>query len=125
MPSKPLCPCEGRTLDKHLQPTILAFLAQGPEHGYKLVDRLSGSPVMNGRKPDRPGVYRSLVAMESQGLVKHVVTPSGSGPAKRLYQLTPTGQVCLGKWIATLQRYHEEIGELLSMMRDVNSRIEV
>ena len=85
MASRPSCPCEGRTLDRHLQPTILAYLADGPEHGYALADRLSGSPLMNGGRPDRPGVYRSLVAMESQGLVKHVVAASESGPAKRLY----------------------------------------
>ena len=123
MPFKPLCPCEGQTLDRHLQPTILAFLAQGPEHGYKLVDRLSVSPLMNGCKPDRPGVYRSLVAMEGQRLVKHVVVPSKSGPVKRLYELTPAGRECLDKWLDTLHRYHEQIGELLSMMRDANSEV--
>ena len=123
MPSRPLCPCESRTLDRHLQPTILAYLADGPEHGYALADRLSGSPLMNGRRPDRPGVYRSLVAMEGQGLVKHVVAASHSGPAKRLYRLTRTGEVRLGKWINTLERYQEGIGRLLAMMREANSKI--
>ena len=55
MASRPSCPCEGRTLDRHLQPTILAYLADGPEHGYAMADRLSGSPLMNGGRPDRPG----------------------------------------------------------------------
>ena len=107
MPSTPTCPCEGQTLDRHLQPTISACLADGPEHGYALADRLSDSPLMYGVRPDRPGVYWSLVAMENQGLVKHVVAASESGPARRLYQLTPTGKVCLGKWIDTLERYRK------------------
>ena len=76
MSSRPSCPCPGRTLDRHLQPTILAYLADGPEHGYALADRLSGSPLMNGCSPDLPGVYRSLVALEGRGIVKHVVTAS-------------------------------------------------
>ena len=121
MSSRPSCPCEGRTLDRHLQPTILAYLADGPEHGYALADRLSGSPVMNGCSPDRPGVYRSLVALEGRGIVKHVVTTSENGPAKRLYRLTPAGKACLGKWIDTLERYQEGIGRLVAMMREANS----
>jgi len=123
MSSRPPCPCEGRTLDRHLQPTILAYLAGGPEHGYAMADRLSGSPLMDGCRPDHPGVYRSLVAMEGQGLVRHVVTVSESGPAKRLYRLTPTGKACLGKWVDTLERYQEGIGKLLVMMREANSLI--
>jgi DNA-binding PadR family transcriptional regulator len=122
MSSRPRCPCEGGTLDRHLQPTILAYLVDGPEHGYALADRLSGSPLMDGCRPDRPGVYRSLVAMESQGLVKHVVTASESGPAKRLYRLTPAGKVCLRKWTGTLERYQKEIRKLVAVMRAANSK---
>lgn len=123
MPSKPRCPCEGGTLDRHLQPTILAYLADGPEHGYALADRLSRSPLTNGCRPDRPGVYRSLVAMERQGLVKHVVTASQSGPAKRLYRLTPAGKVCLRKWTETLARYQKGIRKLVALMRAANAGI--
>ena len=38
MPDKPSCPCEGQTLDRHLQPTILAVLAEGPLHGAARAD---------------------------------------------------------------------------------------
>jgi DNA-binding PadR family transcriptional regulator len=123
MPSRPLCPCEGRTLERHLQPTILAYLADGPEHGHALADRLSGSPPMSGCRPDRSGVCRSLVAMEGQGLVKHLVAASDSGPAKRLCRLTRTGEVCLGKWINTLERHREGIGRLVAMIRAASSEI--
>jgi len=123
MSSRARCPCQGGVLDRHLQPTILAYLADGPEHGYALADRLSGSPLMNGCRPDRPGVYRSLVAMESQGLVKHVVTASESGPAKRLYRLTSAGKVCLGKWTDTLERYQKGVAKLVAVLRAANSKI--
>ena len=124
MPSNSSCPCEGGTLDRHLQPTILALLVYGPEHGYGLAAKLSESSLLQGCKPDGPGLYRCLAAMEGQGLVKHVVTPSSSGPAKRLYKLTPKGKKCLGKWIDTLQRYHQCIGKLIRLMKHSQSKLE-
>ena len=117
MADKPSCPCEGQTLDRHLQPTILAILVEGPLHGYAIVDRLARSPLTNGCKPDRPGVYRALNTMEDHRLVSHAWTLSESGPAKRLYELTSEGRTCLTKWTATLDRYRKGIGELVAMLR--------
>ena len=117
MPEKSLCPCEGQTLDRYLQPTILAILADGPLHGYAIVERLAASPLLNGCKPDRPGVYRALNTMEDHGVVTHAWMPSENGPAKRLYELTSEGRVCLAKWAGTLDHYREGIAELVGMMR--------
>ena len=117
MPKKPSCPCEGQTLDRHLQPTILAILAEGPLHGYAIVDRLARSPLLNGNTPDRPGVYRALNLMEDQGLVTPAWTPSESGPAKRLYKLTSEAKTCLAKWTTTLDHYRQGISELVAMLR--------
>ncbi len=41
---QPTCPCEGQTLDRHLQPTMLGFLCNGPLHGYALVKLLIDAP---------------------------------------------------------------------------------
>ena len=117
MPEEPSCACEGRTLDRHLQPTILAILTEGPLHGYPIVERLARSPLMSGCKPDRPGVYRALNSMEHQGVVTHTWTPSQSGPSKRLHNPTSEGTTCLTKWTATLDRYRQGIGELLATMQ--------
>ena len=118
MPKKPLCPCEGRTLDRHLRPTILAILAEAPLHGYAIVEQLARSPLMNGCKPDRPGVYRALDAMDKQGVVAHAWSPSQSGPAKRLYKLTPAGRTCLRKWTATLDNYRQGLDALVTTLRE-------
>ena len=122
MPSKPTCPCEGQTLDRLLAPNILAFLADGPAHGYALVERLATSPLMNGTKPDRAGVYRALAAMEAQGTVTHSLRDSKIGPSKRLYQLTRDGRDCLKKWVVTLERYSSDVGALAKTMREVAFR---
>jgi hypothetical protein len=34
------CPCSGATLDKLVQPAILAALTKGPVHGYGLAERV-------------------------------------------------------------------------------------
>ena len=52
------CPCDGKTLDRLIQPAILVVLADGPLHGYRLVERIGKLPGFSGQKPDASGVYR-------------------------------------------------------------------
>ncbi|NLF72542.1 MAG: PadR family transcriptional regulator [Candidatus Anammoximicrobium sp.] len=116
------CPCGGRTLDKLIQPAVLAVLAEGPLHGYCLAERLGESLTFGGQKPNSSGVYRSLKTMETRGLVASSWTVSESGPAKRTYQLTPAGQRCLEQWITTLEEYREGITSLLKAARKAAGR---
>ncbi len=111
------CPCEGHTLDRLLQPTVMALLGESPMHGYSLVKRLQDSPMMRGGRPDRTGIYRLLGAMEKQGLLAHEVCSSQVGPSKRVYVLTDLGWQCLGTWINTLDNYQRAIGDLVDMLR--------
>ena len=73
MGSRRLCACEGKNLDRLLQPTVMALLVEGPQHGYALVDRLKDSPLMKGCKPDDTGVYRLLSLLQKQRLVRQRV----------------------------------------------------
>ena len=119
MPDKRNCACEGHTLDRMLQPTVMAILAKGPQHGYALVERLCESPLLMGTKPDDTGVYRLLKMLEGQRLVRHEVAESELGPSKRIYELTDLGRECLSKWIDTLDGYQKDVGRLVKMMRKV------
>jgi DNA-binding PadR family transcriptional regulator len=118
---KRTCPCEGQTLDRLLQPTVMALLVKEPLHGYALIDRLKDSPLMKGSAPDPTGVYRLLNTLEEQGMVSHAWSESEEGPAKRLYKLTSSGRTCVEEWIDTLDGYHKDIGRLVKMMRKVKS----
>ena len=111
------CPCLGQTLDKFIQPAILTILAKQASHGYKLVQHIANMPILKGRKPDPTGVYRVLKTMENRRLVVSAWNASESGPAKRLYKLTPTGKECLYRWIETLEDYQESIGKFLATAR--------
>jgi DNA-binding PadR family transcriptional regulator len=111
------CACEGQTLDRLLQPAVMAVLSEGPLHGYGLVDRLKESPMMKGAKPDATGVYRLLSTLEDLGMVTHHLADSDLGPSKRVFELTTAGQACLSKWIDTLERYQQDIVQLIQFMR--------
>jgi PadR family transcriptional regulator PadR len=111
------CPCVGKTLDKLLQPAILAVLGKGPLHGYKLADQISGMPLLRGQKPDVSGVYRFLKSMEDKGLVVSSWDCSERGPARKSYRLTRTGEQCLARWIRTLEEYQRAVASLLKTSR--------
>jgi PadR family transcriptional regulator, regulatory protein PadR len=116
------CPCAGGTLDKLIQPAVLAVLARGPMHGYGLAERIGDLPAFAGDKPDVSGVYRYLKAMERKGLVRSAWDLSESGPAKKTYQITPAGQRCLRRWVQTLARYRDAISALLSTARQASRK---
>jgi PadR family transcriptional regulator, regulatory protein PadR len=111
------CPCTGGTLDKLVQPAILVVLTEGPSHGYRLVERVGEMSLSGGQKPNASGVYRVLKQMEARGLVASSWIFSESGPAKRSYQLTSTGEDCLKHWIETLTAYRDGISSLLRAAR--------
>ncbi|MGH9150229.1 MAG: PadR family transcriptional regulator [Acidimicrobiales bacterium] len=68
---------------------LLLLVAEAPGHGYALLDRL-GAVGAGGR--DHAATYRSLRAMERDGLVMSCWTGSKVGPARRTYHLTEAGR---------------------------------
>jgi PadR family transcriptional regulator PadR len=111
------CPCSGGTLDKLVQPAILAVLAKEPSHGYRLAEKLSEMPGFAGAKPDVSGIYRFLKGMERNGLVVSSWETPGTGHAKRRYEITAAGEECLVRWVETLGDYLTTITALLEVAR--------
>lgn len=122
MSAFPGCPCSGSTLDKLIQPAILAVLAKEPSHGYRIAERISELPGFGGEKPDVSGVYRFLKSMESKRLVVSSWDTPGRGHAKRLYEITDEGEACLTQWVGTLEQYLRTITALLKTTRAAVSR---
>jgi PadR family transcriptional regulator, regulatory protein PadR len=115
------CPCSGRNLDKFIQPVVLAVLAGGPMHGYRIEQRLSELPLFAGQAPDITGVYRFLNLMESRGLVVSAWDAPRAGPARKSYQLTAPGRDCLGRWRATLDEYRRQVCQVLDLLQAATS----
>lgn len=113
----PGCPCSGGTLDKLIQPAILAVLSRESSHGYRIAERISEIPHFMGEKPDVSGIYRFLKTMESKGLVVSSWDTPGRGHAKRRYTITAAGEACLTQWVGTLEEYLATITALLKTTR--------
>jgi DNA-binding PadR family transcriptional regulator len=107
------CPCVGATLDKLIQPAILAILSHEPLHGYELTQRIGGIPHFLDELPDMSGIYRMLKSLETRGMVSSHWDMSSDGRPKRVFSITDAGKQCLEHWNDTLKNYHKTIGSLL------------
>jgi DNA-binding PadR family transcriptional regulator len=116
------CPCSGATLDKLVQPAILAALTEGPIHGYRLAERINEMAGQFGEKPDVSGIYRFLKRMEAKGLVTSSWEAGAKGHAKRLFEITADGRACLARWTTTLETYLEAITALLKAAKAATAR---
>jgi PadR family transcriptional regulator PadR len=99
-----------------VRPCILALLARGPAHGYALLERLNETGLLAVGSPDHSVVYRTLNAMEKEGLLKSKRSGSSGGPTRWEYTLTATGRGCLRRWQNSLTGYRSAIDGLLKLM---------
>lgn len=112
------CACTGKTLSKHIRPAVLAVLAEGPTHGYDIMQRLEQIRLFSDvGAPDASGIYRALKLMEVEGLVSSDWELGDSGPARRQFTITGDGRDCLAQWVTTLTRYRDDLGQLLDVMK--------
>lgn len=111
------CPCVGATLDKLLQPAVLAILAGESMHGYELAKRIGDIPDFLDTTPDVSGIYRLLKNLESRGMVVADWDTSDVSRTKRLYTITNDGRHCLELWHETLQNYRKAVDSLLVATR--------
>lgn len=84
----PIEPAEPLLPKGFMRAALLLLLREKPAHGYELLDRLQ--PLGVGRS-DPGGLYRALRALEHDGRVRSGWEPSGSGPHRRIYQITRAG----------------------------------
>ena len=111
------CPCVGATLDKMIQPAILAILTEGPLHGYELGQKIGDIPHLFEEPPDLSGTYRILKSFEKRGMVTSSWNITQGGHPKRIFAITESGRQCLQHWLDTLQNYRKGIGSLLKTVQ--------
>jgi len=94
-----------------LASSLLAFLRNWPAYGYQLVRELSnaGLPAF-----DSATVYRTLRQLERTGMVSSFWDTTESGPARRMYSLTKTGETFLNLWLDVLSHYQNILQSTLS-----------
>ena len=98
----------GGKAERYVQPSILLGLNLKPSYGYELIHSIQEFGFVEGQAP--PGmIYRHLRQLEEDGLVHSEWETEGSGPAKRMYRLTPEGAEVLAIWIAYMERQVENL----------------
>jgi poly-beta-hydroxybutyrate-responsive repressor len=89
---------------------LLLLVAEEPSHGYDLLERLKALGLEDA---DAGGLYRTLRAMEQEGLMLSSWEVSDIGPARRRYELTDEGRDWLHAWAGTLRMTNRVIGRYL------------
>jgi len=102
-----------------LASSLLAFLRNWPAYGYQLVQELSkaGLPAF-----DSATVYRTLRQLERSGLVSSFWDTSQSGPARRMYSLTKSGEAFLKLWLDVLSHYQDILQSALNSYENLHER---
>lgn len=102
-----------------LTPCLLLLLAESPDHGYKLMERLKPLGFdWNGPGP----IYRELRAMEAANLVTSAWSPPKAGPVPRVYELTSAGREALERSAAGIIELRGLTAEYLARFRRATSR---
>jgi poly-beta-hydroxybutyrate-responsive repressor len=98
-------------VERFVEPALLLLLRERPMHGYELLDRL---PDLTGEaRVDVGNLYRVLRALEEEGIVSSEWRADLPGPAKRTYELTPTGHRLLDHWADALRDARRGIDSFL------------
>lgn len=98
-------------VERFSEPALLLLLRDRPAHGYELIDSLA--ELTPGRRVDMGNLYRTLRALEGDGLVTSEWDAEAPGPAKRRYELTGAGGRLLDEWAAALVQARDRIDAFL------------
>jgi poly-beta-hydroxybutyrate-responsive repressor len=106
-PSKGDHPRSGKA-ERYIQPSLMLGLKIKPSYGYELINNIHEFGFVQGQAP--PGmIYRHLRGLESDGLVQSEWQTEGTGPARRIYRLTPEGNEALSLWIDYMQKQADNL----------------
>ena len=96
------CTCAMGKLYRFVEPVLLYLLKKkGRAYGYELVGELN-EHALTDSTIERGAVYRTLRTLEVNGNVVSDWDVSGTGPARRQYRLTPSGEIHLEEWAEVL-----------------------
>jgi poly-beta-hydroxybutyrate-responsive repressor len=98
-----------------LRMCLLLLLREQPAHGYDLLERLAA---FGYDRSDPGAVYRTLRALEADGFVHSAWEPSGSGPDRRIYDLTRRGMESLHDQAKALSAASQVVGAFLSRYQE-------
>lgn len=107
------CTCAMGNLYRFVEPVLLLLLKKkGQSYGYELASDVR-KYALTDAEIEVSALYRTLRQLEQNNCVISKWDVEGSGPARRLYVLTPRGEEHLEEWVTILDHMSN------SMMRFV------
>jgi poly-beta-hydroxybutyrate-responsive repressor len=89
-------------LYRFVEPVLLFLLkTKGAAHGYELAGDVR-EYAFTDSEIEVAALYRTLRQLEENGCVSSKWDAGASGPARRVYSLTPRGEVHLEEWATVL-----------------------
>ena len=114
------CSCAMGNLYRFVEPLLLQLLKRrGKSYGYELAGALRDHALTDSTV-DPGAVYRTLRRLELNSFVVSSWNTESAGPARRVYELTESGEAHLLEWIVVMDhlatsmaRFVVETGELM------------
>ena len=101
-------------MTRFIEPCLLFFLSQQASYGYELMAKLDGFGFPKAN-PDPAMVYRTLRYLEKEGFVLSEWDTKGTGPAKRIYELTQKGFGLLHLWAESISTRKQVLEKFLTL----------
>jgi PadR family transcriptional regulator PadR len=108
-------------LYRFVEPVVLLLLKKkGRSYGYDLSGDLQ-EYAMTDAQIERGALYRTLRRLEANGNVASTWDVEESGPARRVYRLTPKGERHLGEWAIVLAHVSKSMTRFVAETKRVKS----
>lgn len=103
---------KGQALKGHLDLLVLSVLADGPKHGYAVIDELRGRSAEAFDLPEGT-VYPVLHRLEKAGQLASEWVQVG-GRRRRMYRLTDRGRAALAEERAGWQKFSDAVSAVIA-----------
>lgn len=94
-----------------LEYCVLALLRDGPRYGVELLEALGAVDVMT---TSQGTIYPLLSRLRRESLVDTRWQESPSGPPRRYYELTATGQAALAEFATVWPRFRDGVDHFIA-----------
>lgn len=95
-----------------LIPAMLLHLKEINTHGYELMKLMTEFGI---ESIDKGNFYRTLRKLERDNIVTSTWDTATTGPAKRIYSLTETGETYLELWANTLSEQQKLLNQFFNL----------
>jgi PadR family transcriptional regulator, regulatory protein PadR len=115
------CSCAMGNLYRFVEPLLLVLLKSKRSYGYELAGEVR-KHALTDAEIEVGALYRTLRQLEKNGCVTSKWDLAGSGPARRVYALTPRGEEHLREWVEVLANLSKSINRLVRRARPLAAR---